>query len=122
MHELSIAHALIDVIHEALMRDGHTDPPTSVTVEVGTLSGVVPAALVTAFAAAVVGTPFPRCRLCVEAVDVALWCDRCGGESAAQGPAILRCARCGEASARVVRGRELDLIRIEWGAHAATHP
>jgi hydrogenase nickel incorporation protein HypA/HybF len=62
MHELSIAMSLIDVITETLIRENATGA-SRVSVEVGALSGVVPAALQTAFSTAIRGTELAACVL-----------------------------------------------------------
>lgn len=111
MHELSIAMSLIDVITETLIRE-NADQALGVTVEVGALSGVVPEALQTAFVKAVSNTPLHNCRLSILYVPVSVRCSVC--EQICQVPPDgLLCPNCGSSNIDIVRGRELDVIRIE---------
>ncbi|HEX8341406.1 MAG TPA: hydrogenase maturation nickel metallochaperone HypA [Tepidisphaeraceae bacterium] len=113
MHELSIANSLLDVVTAQLIESG-AGRVRRVIIEVGDLSGVVPAALRTAFrAAATHDVSFAGAVLDIRPVAVTLYCDPCGAERPAVSAAAMRCAVCGRASARVVRGRELDVVGIE---------
>jgi hydrogenase nickel incorporation protein HypA/HybF len=71
VHEISIALSLIQLVEEQLMirPDGETVSVTALTVEVGSLSGVVPAALRSAFGAAVEGTRLQQARLDIQVSD-----------------------------------------------------
>lgn len=113
MHELSVALSLVDVVVERLVESGATRV-RRVVVEVGDLSGVVPAALQSAFRVASDAEAAVRgARLELVAVAVVLHCDKCSADRPAVGAAALRCADCGTPSMNVVRGRELEVITIE---------
>lgn len=114
MHEQSIALSLVDVITERLIESNVADESVrAVSVEVGVLGAVIPAALKGAFVAATRGTGLARCELRIKPVDVSLWCNACGEERPARAIDDLACADCGGRDVRVVRGRELDLVSIE---------
>lgn len=115
--------SLLDVIDETLIRESPNVSARAkrVTVEVGELSGVVPAALMTAFATAVRSTDHAGCELAIVPVAVVLRCDRCG-ETSAVATDDLRCARCGMPSNAVVRGRELDIVSIEFAKDGPLSP
>lgn len=114
MHELSVAISLLDVITETLIQGAGPDArATRVRVEIGELSGVVPAALRTAFASAIAGTDLAGCALELIPVAVRLRCERCDADVAARSPSDLRCVRCQTPSNAILRGRELDVIAIE---------
>ena len=120
MHELSVAHSLVDVVMEHLIESGGTRV-RSVVVEVGDLSGIVPTALQSAFKVASDAEPSLRgAGLDIRPVGVAIYCKTCGVERQAVSVQSLRCVTCGQASADVVRGRELEVIGIEVD-DAATH-
>ena len=56
----------------------------------------------------------PLGHTAVKSIDpVVLWCDRCEREGQVPQPSRLRCPTCGEPSARVVGGRELELVSVE---------
>jgi hydrogenase nickel incorporation protein HypA/HybF len=121
MHEMSIAQSLVDLIAEQLdatpgVRVG------GVCVRVGALSGVVPAALRSAWPAAARGTVAARAVLRIDEQAVVVHCPACGGERAARGVQSLRCATCGAPSADVRRGRELELVSLEVFDDEATDP
>ena len=113
MHELSIATSLIDAIIGHLIESGGARAGR-VVVEVGELSGVVPAALQSAFAFAHrQESSLDGATLEIQPVAVTLDCSPCGGERPAVSVNELRCTECGASSSRVVRGRELDIVLIE---------
>jgi hydrogenase nickel incorporation protein HypA/HybF len=112
MHELSIANSLLDVITETLIRQDAARAQR-VVVEVGALSGVVPAALRSAFTTAVRGTELAGVELELREVPVELWCDVCNAQRLAMSVQRMHCAACGTPSSRVVRGKELELVSIE---------
>jgi hydrogenase nickel incorporation protein HypA/HybF len=112
MHEQSIVNSLVDVVTEQVIRSGATRA-TALTIEVGELSGVVPAALMSAFSVSKRGTVLESATLTIEPVAVVIHCDRCRGERPAEGVQRLACSDCRTPSGRVVRGRELDVVKIE---------
>lgn len=103
--------SLIDVITETLIRE-QVDKALSVTVEVGALSGVIPEALQTAFMKAVSHTPLHDCRLHILHIPVSIRCSACDHISQVP-PDDLLCPVCGSSDMDIVRGRELDVVRIE---------
>lgn len=116
MHEISVAQSLIDVVLEQLGEEGVAGTPvTLVRVRVGALSGVVPAALASAFGPAAAGTAVEAARLHIDLVPVAIWCDACGNDRELPEAGRLRCPICGARAARVVRGRELEVVSVELG-------
>lgn len=109
MHEYAIVRSLVDrVAREA--RSRHALRVRGVRVLVGELSGVEPGLLLTAFDACRAGTACDGATLDVVRVDVAWECSRCAAGVPPAGPR--RCSVCG-ASARLARGDELTLERIE---------
>jgi len=113
MHEMSIALSLIDVAtQQAIEAGGET--VTLVEVEVGDLSGVVPEALQSAFTIARAKEPLLKsAELAIIPVPVTIRCHICGCEQPTVAMNDLRCRICGEPSADVVHGRELDVVAIE---------
>ena len=112
MHELSVAQSLVDLITEQIAVTVAVRV-RSVRVVVGELSGVVPAALRSAWPAASRGTAVAAALLQIDEQPVVLWCARCLTESPTLGVQSLRCAACGTPSNDVRRGRELELLSIE---------
>lgn len=103
--------SLIDVITETLIRE-KADKALGVTVEVGALCGVVPEALQSAFSKAVAHTSLHDCQLSIRFVPVNIQCSVCHKVSQVS-PDGLWCPICRSSDIRIIRGRELDVVRIE---------
>lgn len=118
MHELSVANAIVESIggHDALAGGARV---VAVTVRVGALSGVVPAALAFAWGPATDGTFAAGSRLDIEEVPLAVWCPACEAERELLAWARLVCPACGAAAPEVVRGRELEILSMELAEGAA---
>ena len=111
MHELSIALGIVDVAAEEVGRRGGR--VVAVHVKVGPLSGVVPAALRSAFELAREPEPaVAAAELVIEEVPVVTRCPACAAERAVPFPE-LRCPECGGPTPDVVRGRELEVVALE---------
>lgn len=114
MHELSIAMSLIEVAtEEAQRRHGRV---SALHLRLGELSGVVPRALDSAFKLAREGTALSKCRLVMEQIPVVIFCRNCDAEKAPESIQLLCCRECGNPAARVVGGRELELVALELEA------
>jgi hydrogenase nickel incorporation protein HypA/HybF len=111
MHELSIAMGIVDVAAEEADRRG-SGRVVAVHLKVGPLSGLVPAALRSAFELARENSPLAAAELVIEEVEVAAYCPGCAAERAVAFPE-LRCLACGSPTPDVVRGRELEVVAIE---------
>lgn len=84
----------------------------SVTLVVGALSGVDPAALRFAFPEATAGTALDGAVLEIEEVGIVAFCPSCGREQAIPSVRRLRCPVCRTPTPRIVRGRELEILRV----------
>jgi len=111
MHELSIAQALISQVQKIAATEG-TTRVTSVTVTVGTLSGVDPEALRFAFPLAAEGTVAQSAKLVVEQVEAVITCHKCDETTSPKYP-FLACLKCGSTDVELIAGRELQLKSIE---------
>src|SRR3954468_4132986 len=112
MHELSIAMAVVDMAAEEAGRRGG-GRVAAVHLKFGPLSGVVPAALRSAFELArEQEPPLAAADLVIEEVPVAAFCPACAAERAVPFPE-LRCPACGTPTPDVVRGRELEVVALE---------
>jgi hydrogenase nickel incorporation protein HypA/HybF len=111
MHELSVAHELVDVVSHELAGQGPVRV-VAVRLRLGPLSGVVAQALRFAYEAATAGTALEGSALHIEEVKVAVYCPRCAAEREPPDPAHLRCPAC-DGPAEVTRGRELEVTSVE---------
>ena len=114
MHELSIAHGLVEAACEALSRcEPAPAGVRSVLIRVGVLSGVVPAALDFCYGLTVEGTPLAGSRLVVDEQPVVVFCPRCAEERTLEDPARFCCPICDDSTPELIHGRELELISME---------
>jgi len=110
MHEMAIAVALVERV-EAALRHARATRAIAVHVRVGALCGVVPEALALCFPDAACAT-LGDVALHVELVPVELRCRSCGVVALADAAAMI-CAGCGATDVEVLRGRDLELTRVE---------
>lgn len=112
MHEPSIAHEVVDLAGEHLLRAGGTRALT-VRLRVGALAGAVPSALRSAFGAASIGSPVDGAKLVIDEVPAAIFCAACGFERTLTAVGSRRCPECQTPARDVSRGAELELVAIE---------
>jgi hydrogenase nickel incorporation protein HypA/HybF len=112
VHELSIAHSLVEMAEEALAGVGPVRVEV-VHVRIGALAGVVGEALSFGWSVATQGTPLEGAQLHVEDLPVIIDCDSCGQRSTLAGSYPLLCPSCGRLTNQIVQGRELELWSIE---------
>jgi hydrogenase nickel incorporation protein HypA/HybF len=111
MHELSIAQALIEQVEEVAARE-QSIRVERIVIVVGSLSGVEPDALHSAFSLVAEGTVASGAGLVIEKVAAKVKCLACGHESVA-GMAFAGCEICGSQEVELSAGRELNIKSIE---------
>ena len=110
MHELAIAQGVIDAVTGRLPGT----VVTSVHLEIGALSGVVPDALRFCFDLATEGTPLAGAQLAITEPAARCYCRACQGEFAPDGPLPL--CPCGSADVQVLAGEELRIRSVKVAA------
>ena len=111
MHELSIAHAVVSTVTEAL-----PDPQVRVTqvrLRIGVLSGVVPQALHFAYDVATAGTPLAGSTLTIDDIPVTINCPTCGPQEL-EGIRDFTCPVCHEPCGDVTAGKELEVASVTF--------
>ena len=111
MHELGICDALLKMV-DGIARDEGLACVRKVTVEVGSLSGVVPAYLADCWDAVTDGTPYQSAAFAVETLPGVAQCIDCGEKFTADIEKLV-CPRCGGKKLTPLTGRELMLKEIE---------
>lgn len=111
MHELSVCQALIRQLQD-IAREQRAAAVTSVTVQIGPLSGVEADLLRQAFPLASAGSVAETAQLVIEKLSIRVRCESCGAETAAE-PNKLVCATCGDWHTRLVSGDEMLLASVE---------
>lgn len=119
MHELGIAQSALRHVLEHASRL-ECDQVVGLTVRIGAVSGVDPDAFRAAFAVLVPGTAAASARLNIEMVPVAAHCAHCAADFPAMPDFVCECPRCGQLSADIVAGRELELRTIELAPLVST--
>ncbi len=112
MHELSIVESVVDAVTETAAKYPGARVK-SVKLRVGVLAAVVKESLEFCWELATVGTPLASAALIVISVPIRLHCAACGQEAEVEGVQSLRCPNCGELTADLRQGRELEIESIE---------
>lgn len=111
VHEVSVCAAAVRAA-EAKARELGGRRIAVLRLRIGALAGVVPEALEFAYPIVCRGTLAEGSRLEIERVPVRCRCEPCRLDFEPDGP-VYRCPRCGEPTARILSGRELELAQIE---------
>ncbi len=111
MHELSVAEDLMTLILETAKQNRATRV-TTVTLEIGALSGIEPDALELAYKVVSRGTLAEGSVMQIEAKPLTVRCPTCQwqGEADKLYPV---CSGCGQLSVEVTGGREMRLLSID---------
>ena len=111
MHELSLTISLIEIAEEHARRENAT-VITSVTMEIGALSGVMPEAVEFAFEACSQGTLADGATLEILHIPALGRCRECGIESAME-RLLDGCTSCDSFALDILTGQEMALIELE---------
>ena len=109
MHELSIAHAVVSTVVDALPSEDVR--VQQVRVRIGRLSGVVPQALEFAYDVAAQDTPLADAVLVIEHTPIVVDCPNCGEQEIADARSFV-CPQCQAPCGNVIRGKELEIVDI----------
>ena len=110
MHELGICDALLKMVRNIAAEES-LEEITRITVEVGSLSGVVPAYMTDCWEAVTDGTELQDVEFVVEELEGTARCLDCGEEFPADCNR-LRCPSCGGEKLTPLTGRDLTLKEI----------
>ena len=110
MHELGICDALLKMVR-GIAKDEALDEISRITVEVGSLSGVVPAYMADCWEAVTDGTEFQDVEFVIEELEGTARCLDCGEEFVAD-VNRLRCPKCDGDKLTPLTGRDLTLKEI----------
>ena len=111
MHEFSIMQAALETAGEKTRAAGATQIHR-IALRVGTLSGVVPAALRFAFDVLKGKSIAAQAILEIEEISAAGFCAACAAEFAAA-EMNYECPRCHRPSGELRRGKEMELASLE---------
>lgn len=111
MHELSLAHAVLDIVTQEAARHG-LGSVTRIALEVGRLRAVVPELLRTGIEVAARGTRAEGAALDLTEVAARARCPVCGAEFDVPDYLFL-CPGCERAGGEIIAGEELRVTEIE---------
>lgn len=110
MHELGICDALLKMVR-GIMKDEELERVDKITVEVGTLSGVMPNFLADCWVAVADGTELEKTEFVIEELAGTAQCMDCGEEFVAD-LNDLTCPACKGKKLMPLTGRDLTLKEI----------
>lgn len=109
MHEISIAHSMVDLIETRL---GRKTPLKSVSVTIGPLSGVSPDALAFCFPEVAYETGFGRPDFLLNKEEAEADCLSCSTRYGLQ-DFTEACAKCGSMDRKLLKGDRFTLDSVE---------
>jgi len=112
MHELSIAASIVEAVSESASAYPGSRVK-EVRLRVGALASVVEDSLQFCWQLATDDTPLAGSVLVIRKLPVVLHCATCGVDSEIDGVQSFRCPHCGQSSADLRQGRELEIESIE---------
>ncbi|MBK6841963.1 MAG: hydrogenase maturation nickel metallochaperone HypA [Gemmatimonadetes bacterium] len=112
MHELSLAHGIVEQASEAAHR-ANAQRVVSVQLKVGRLAGVEPGALLFCYDLATQGTPLEGSRLEIVELPLIVWCAHCLMEVELPGVQRFRCPTCDTPCGEIRQGREMEIASLE---------
>lgn len=113
MHEVSVALGLLDLVEEKCRETGY-QTVSSVRVQVGKISGILPEALTFAFDSVKKERVTARdSELIIELIPLGGVCTACKQKFTTDEPYILECPSCSSSSFKINQGYELQLIELE---------
>jgi hydrogenase nickel incorporation protein HypA/HybF len=111
MHELSIAHSLVEVASQSAIEAGATRV-IAVHLRLGAMSGVVRGALEFSYDMATADTLLAESKLVVKELPVRVYCGVCRAEVELANIQRFRCPHCDTPSGDIRQGRELEIESI----------
>ncbi len=111
MHELSIAASIVETVTESAAAYPGAQV-IEVRLRVGALSAVVEESLQFCWGVSTEGTPLAGAKLVIRTMPVVVHCAGCNADSEI-GVQSFRCSKCGELTADLRQGQELEIESIE---------
>lgn len=111
MHEMSIAHSLIEIVKEEMIKNDASVLKT-VRVHIGQMSAIVPESLSFCFDVMTSGTELEGARLLMDIIPLQGVCRDCKGEFDIKDYVFL-CPQCGSRNIETLTGRDLSIVEME---------
>ena len=111
MHELGICDALLKKVKQ-IAGESELEGINSITLEIGTLSGVIPRFMADCWEAVIDDTPFSDTELIIHSVPGEARCEDCSAVFEADLDHLV-CPKCGGEKLTPISGRDLTIVEIE---------
>ena len=117
MHELSIALRIVEALDQELAADDATNSGdlvvSTVSVQVGALTGLVPEALEFSWGFATENSVLKGSRLDIQVVDATGYCTQCQEQKTITNLSSMRCPVCRTPITQITGGNELEILTVE---------
>lgn len=110
MHELSIAQSIVEIVEEEAKKQ-NTNSVSELTLEIGTMSGIVIEAIEFAMTEAVRNTVLQNATLKIEEISAIAQCDKCKHEFEIF-DLYSPCPKCNHLYSDIIKGKELKIKSI----------
>ena len=111
MHELGLCDALLKKVKQ-IAEDNELEGVNSVSLDIGTLSGVMPGFMADCWEAVIDGTPFAETKLVIRSVPGIAECMDCGTSFEADLERLV-CPVCNSPKLNPISGRDMTITEIE---------
>lgn len=112
MHEMGIAHQIIQVAVDAIPADMDNCKINAVNVEIGTLSAIVPDNLSFCFEIGAKDTPCAEAELIIEIIPAVMKCNDCNTEWNVD-EVVFECQNCQSINLQTIKSCNIDIISID---------
>jgi hydrogenase nickel incorporation protein HypA/HybF len=112
MHELSIAHNIVEVATKAA-EQAHASSVRTVHLNLGLFAGVMKESLLFGYDVATEGTLLEGSTLEIMDIPLVVHCGACNHETTYTAQRSFRCEKCGELTGDIRQGKELEIAYLE---------
>jgi len=113
MHELSVAMRIVQALDEELAGEEEGLVVTAVSIQVGTLTGLVPEALQFSWDLATEDGLLQGSRLDIQVIDATGYCETCQTEQPLTNLQSMRCPACQTPISQITGGNDMEILTVE---------
>jgi len=113
MHELSVALRIVESLDQELAGEEEGLVVTAVSIQVGTLTGLVPEALQFSWDLATEGGLLQGSKLDIQVIDALGYCEVCQTQQSLTNLQSIRCPVCQTPISQITGGNELEILTVE---------
>ena len=118
MHELSVALRIVEALDEELAGEGEDLQVMAVSIQVGTLTNIVPEALQFSWDLAVEDSLLRGSSLDIQIVDAMGYCPQCRLERTLTNLQSIRCPVCHTPITQITGGNDLEILTVEIASNS----